>query len=70
MRRYLISDPEIFRVAGLLIERHGEEAPLRAAVRANDLLEGGDMIGSSAWRRILGAIEELRRGIREGEAVN
>jgi hypothetical protein len=70
MRRYLIADPEIFRVARLLIDRHGEEASLRAAVRADDLLEGGDVIGSTAWRRILGAVEELRRGRREGEAVN
>jgi hypothetical protein len=70
MRRYLVSDSEIFRAARLLIDQHGEEASLRAAVRADDLLEGGDRVGSTAWRRILGAVEELRRGIREGEAVN
>lgn len=70
MRRYLIADTEIFRVARLLIDRHGEDASLRASARADDLLEGGDMIGSTAWRRILGAVEELRWGIGEGEALN
>jgi hypothetical protein len=70
MRRYLISDPEIFRAARLLIDQHGEEALLRATVRADDLLEGGNMKGSTARRRILGAVEELRRGIGDGEAVN
>lgn len=40
------------------------------AERANQLLDAGDMIGATIWRRILTAIEELKRGRREGEAVN
>jgi hypothetical protein len=72
MRRYLVSDSEIFRAARLLIDQHGEEASLRAAVRADDLLEGSDVIGSTAWHRFLGAVEELSgqaRG-RGGELRN
>jgi len=66
----MTDDPDIFRAAKLLIDQHGENAPLRAAERADQLLEAGDMIGATTWRRILAAIEELRRGRREGEPVN
>jgi len=64
------SDPQIFRAAKLLIDQHGDDAPLRVAERADELLEAGDMIGAATWRRILAPIEELKRGRREGEAVN
>jgi len=47
------SDPDIYRAAKLLIDQHGENAPLRAAERADQLLEAGDMIGATTWRRIL-----------------
>jgi len=64
------SDPDIYRAAKLLIDQHGADAGQRAAERADQLLEAGDMIGATTWRRILKAIEELRRGRREGEPVN
>ncbi len=62
----MVSDPDVFRAAKLLIDKHGEDAPLRAAERADQLLEAGDMIGATTWRRIPAAIEELGRGWREG----
>jgi hypothetical protein len=64
------SDSDIIRAAKLLIYQHGEDAPLRAAERADDLLEAGDMTGATTWRRVLAALEELRRGRRDGEPVN
>jgi len=66
----MVDDPDIFRAAKLLIDQRGEGAPLRTAQRADELLEAGDMIGAATWGRILKAIEELRRGRREGEAIN
>jgi len=54
----------------LLIDQHGADADPRAAERADQLLDAGDMIGATTWRRILKAIEELRRSLREGEVVN
>ena len=69
-RSPVTNDPDIYRAAKLLIDQHGENAPLRAAERADQLLDAGDMIGAATWRRILKAIEELRRGLREGELVN
>jgi hypothetical protein len=66
----MIPDTDIFRAAKPLIDQHGEDAPLRAAERADRLLDAGDMIGATTWRRILKAIKELGRGRREGEPVN
>jgi hypothetical protein len=51
-------------------DQHGEDATQRAAQRADELLEVGDLDGSAVWRRILAAIEELQRGRREDGAVN
>jgi hypothetical protein len=62
-------DPDIFRAAKLLMDQHGDDAALRAAQRADDLLEEGDVDGNAVWRRILAAVEELRRGRREGEPL-
>jgi hypothetical protein len=36
----VISDPDIFRAAMLLIDQHGEDASIRAAQRADGLLNG------------------------------
>ncbi|HKF64287.1 MAG TPA: hypothetical protein VKB42_23140, partial [Dongiaceae bacterium] len=47
-----------------------QEAPIRAAERADDLLEAGDIEGAAIWRAILDAIEELQRGPEPGEMVN
>jgi hypothetical protein len=44
--------------------------PLGSPVRADELLQGGDIDGAMVWRRILAAVDELQRGRREGEAVN
>jgi len=67
----LTSDLDIYRTASVLIREHGDEADLVAAVRADSLLEAGDMDGSAVWRRVLKAIKEIWREERhEGEAVN
>jgi hypothetical protein len=64
------ADPDIFRAAKLLIDRHGEDAAIRAAQRADVPLDEGDVDGALVWRRILEAIEELQRERRNGEPLN
>jgi hypothetical protein len=66
----VLDDPDIFRAAKLLMDQHGEDAAIRAAQRADELLDEGDVDGAVVWRRILEAIEELQRGRREGEPLN
>ena len=55
----MISDLDVFRAAQSLIERHCEDAPIHAAMRADALLEQGDMDGVAVWKRIIKAVDEL-----------
>ena len=50
-----------WRVANLLIEQHGAEADLHAAMRIDALSDAGDAVGSAVWRQIMDAIDALRR---------
>ena len=43
----MIHDLDIFRAANLLIEQHGDEAPIHAAMRADAMLEAGDLEGQT-----------------------
>ena len=62
----MIPDPDIYRAAQVLVRQHGEDAPLEAAMRADAMLEKGDLDGYAAWKRILRAVEELWRVKPEG----
>ncbi len=53
-------DLDIWRSANLLVKRHGEDAPIHAAMRADAMLEKGDVDGYAVWRRILRAVEGLQ----------
>ncbi len=43
-------DLDIYRTARLLIEQHGDKAPIHAAMRAYELLEAGDVDGQEGER--------------------
>ncbi len=43
------------------MKQRGPDAPILAAMRADAMLEAGDMHGYAVWKRILRAVEELRR---------
>ena len=64
----MTSDLDIYRSASLLIQQHGEDAPVHAAMRADELIEAGDMEGRAVWKMILKAIEELLSKERPGDA--
>ena len=66
----MIDDPDISRAAKLLIDQHGDDAAIRAAQRADELLDEGDVDGALVWRQIIEAIDELMRGRRDGEPLN
>jgi hypothetical protein len=40
---------DIYRSAALLIKRHGEDAVIEAARRADAMLEAGDLDGQWVW---------------------
>ena len=56
----MTSDLDIYRTANVLIKQHGQDAPIHAAMRADELLEAGDMDGLAVWKRILRAGEEMQ----------
>jgi triphosphoribosyl-dephospho-CoA synthetase len=67
----MISDPDIWRAAQLIVKRHGAGAPIVAAQRADELFEEGDLDGAAIWKRILHAVQELQRvKPKVGERVN
>ena len=66
----MTSDLDIYRAANELIEQHGEEAPIHAAMRADELMETGDMDGRAVWLRIVKAVEELRQREPDDRAVH
>ncbi len=55
----MIPDLDIYHTANLLVKRHGEDAPVEAAIRADAMLDKGDLDGYAVWKRILRAIEEM-----------
>ena len=55
----MTSDLDVYRSAKLLIDHHGDEAPIHAAMQADAMLDKGDLDGAAVWRRIVGDINEL-----------
>ncbi len=67
----MTSDLDIYRTAKLLVDKHGAEAPIHAAMRADAMLKRGDMDGAAMWRRVIKAIEELlATGRRDSTTVH
>ena len=64
----VIADKDIYRSANELMKQHGEAADIEAAMRADELMETGDMEGRAVWLRIVKAIEELLSEERPGDA--
>jgi hypothetical protein len=65
-------DPDIWRAAAILIQRHGApNAALVAAQRADEFKAKGDEDGYEIWKAIVEAVLELMRGSPErDEKVN
>ena len=66
----MVDQIDIYRSASRMIRQHGSEANIHAAMRADELLEAGDLEGAAVWRQVVNAIQELQRGARPGEAIN
>ena len=67
----MIPDLDIFRAANVITKEYGEDGPIHAAMRADAMLEAGDLDGYAVWKRILRAVEELQgTEPKPGEAVH
>ena len=65
----MTSDLDIWRSANILVKRHGQDAPIEAAMQADAMLDKGDLDGYAVRKRILRAVEELQR-VRPGPEVD
>ncbi len=64
-------DIDIWRSANELVKRHGEDAPIHTAMKADAMLEAGDLDGLAVWRRVMRAVGEIQGAVlRAGEAVH
>ncbi len=67
----MTSNLDIYRSANGLIEQQGDDAPIHAAMRADELMAAGDMDDRAVWLRIVKAIEDLLSKERpKGEKVH
>ena len=57
----MIPDLDIYRSANILVKQHGQDAPIEAAMRADAMIEAGDLGGYAVWKRVLRAVEELQK---------
>ena len=67
----MITNRDIWGSAKILINRHGDEAAIEAARRADKFMAEGNMAGRRVWRRIEAAIVKMqRREPGEGETAH
>ncbi len=67
----MIPDLDIYRSAQVLVKRHGQDAPIEAAMRVDAMLEAGDLEGYAVWKRILRVVKELQWTVpKPDEAVH
>ena len=50
---------DIYRTANVLVNQHGQDAPIEAAMRTDELLEAGDLDGYAVWKRVVKAVGDL-----------
>ena len=46
----MIPDLDIWHSASVLVQQHGQDAPIHAAMRADAMLEAGDLEGYAVWK--------------------
>jgi hypothetical protein len=62
-----MEDMDTYRTAWLLVRKHGEDAPLESATRADAMLEKGDLDGKLVWLSVMKATKELLDRSGEGK---
>lgn len=55
-----MTDRDMWACAHKVVAMHGLDAEIHAAMRADELLEAGDIAGQRVWLRILARIEDWR----------
>lgn len=56
---HVTSKIDIYRSAKLMVDQHGNEATIHAAMQADRCLERNDFDGKATWMRVIEAIKKL-----------
>lgn len=62
-----MNNPDTWRIAGEFLEKHGDTAPIHAAMEADARLESGGLDGAAHWRLIL---REIRGMVKPGGVLH
>lgn len=54
-----MDEKDIWRAAQAYVSLHGADAVIQAAIKADELLAKGDLLGAATWRQVIKAIESL-----------
>jgi hypothetical protein len=64
-----MEDIDIWRAAEQMRKLYGDDAAIHSAMRADKLMDQGDIEGFDMWKRVVAALNELDRvKLRVGEA--
>ncbi|MEQ9111210.1 MAG: hypothetical protein RIF37_00535 [Rhodospirillaceae bacterium] len=55
----MTSDIDIYRTAAVILKEHGDDAEMYAMLRADELLDAGDVEGQITFLKIVAAIREI-----------
>lgn len=67
----MISNLDIYRTANEYIKQYGENAPIHAAMKSDEMLKKADFDGQAVWIRIMKAVDELlTENVPEGTRVH
>ena len=61
-----MNERDFWLSAKALVDQHGDDAAIHAAMRADELLDEGDLDGAATWRRVIDAIKELENAVPDG----
>lgn len=71
LQHLFMTEWEIWACATKLRADHGDlDGSIQAAMRADDLLEAGDIDGYGVWIRIMGCIAKLSKLERDDETLH
>jgi len=66
----MISDWEMWSCANQMITQHGDDAWFHVAMKADALMEAGDMEGARTWALIARRVIDLQKTAPEGTSIN
>jgi hypothetical protein len=61
-----VDERDIWATANMMIKQFGNDAPIEAAMRADELVGEGDLAGAAVWKRIKRSIELLSGPVPPG----